>query len=635
MFSSDNKMERLRKRLYSQDQPDAETGDAELSQPDAPNTPDDWRHEHEQSNKPHVWLNKFLIFTGVFCLLAAGFAGATIWLGNTGMSPNQVDISVSGPSTISAGETTELTISASNNNEVPLEDVSLIAMFPPGTRKPDTSGDELRRIRKQLDTLAPGQTQNVTVSASLFGQQDQTQTVDVELNYRVPESNAIFSASSQYAVNIGELPVSIAVESPDQTAPGQPVNFQVNVQSNSAKTLSNVILRANYPFGFSTTTVSPAPRYRDYVWSLGDLQPGDSRQINISGRYADSVSSGESAFTFSAGIASSQSSTTIGTLFADRETVLSLQEPYIDLVLDLRQDSGGQPLVLSPGETIAGNLNYQSNLDTKVSGADIDLEFLGEGVDISSITSKAGLYRQPDATINWNPQTNDSLQSIDAGESGRLIFSFTNKSNKNLIGTSNPTAEMKATLHANSPQGSDLPQRISVETVRSPRLHSGVSVETASLHDNGPFTTDGPLPPRVGESTDYTAHFTVRNTTNNLRDVVLQASVPAFVQIREDPQASTGNFTYNDVTGRLEWTISELTAGAGYDNPPAEIFIPLQITPSNSEESEQPKLLRDVTLTAQDKFAEQRLEIDSITEPSTVPSSTEDEIDMGTVQPRD
>lgn len=627
-------MERLRKQLYSQDQPDADIDKSELSRPDDPDSPDDWQHDDKQPES-HSFLNKLLVFAGIFCVLAAGFAVATFWFGDSGVSPNQVGISISGPKTISAGDTAEFTVSIRNNNQVPLEDASLTTVFPPGTREPDTSGEELRRIRQQLDTLSPGETRNVTVAASLFGQQDEVQTIDVQLEYRVPESNAIFSANDQYAVDIGELPVSISIESPKETAPGQPVTFDLNVQSNSAKPLDNVVLRANYPFGFSTTEISPEPQYRNYVWSLGKLQPGGTRDISIAGRFADSASGGQRTFGFSAGIASSQSSSSIGTLFADREAVMSLREPYIDLTLDLQNDSQDRPLVLSSGQSISGSLRYESNLDNPVSGAKIDLEFLGQGIDVKKVTSEEGLYRESESVISWSPQTTDQLGSVASGQSGSFAFSFTNKSSENLLGIENPTAEMRATLKADSPEGSDLPDTISVETNRTPRLHSDITVETASLHDTGPFNATGPIPPRVGETTEYTAHFTIRNSTNDLSDVNLQADVPAFVEIAEDPQTSTGSFTYNDVTGRLRWEIPKLPAGAGFDSSPAEIFIPLRVTPPSSEAENETQILKDVTVTGQDDFVGERLEVNSIDEPSTLPASAEESSESGSVQPRD
>lgn len=634
MSSSDGKMERLRKQLYSQDQPDADIDKSELSQPDGPDAPDDWQHTNKQPGS-HSFLNKLLVFAGIFCVLAAGFAVATFWFGDSGVSPNQVGISISGPKTISAGDTAEFTISIRNNNQVPLENTSLTTVFPSGTREPDTSGEELRRIRQQLNTLAPGETRNVTVAASLFGQQDEVQTIDVQLEYRVPQSNAIFSANDQYAVDIGELPVSIRIENPDETAPGQPVQFDVSIQSNSAKPLDNVVLRANYPFGFSTTDISPEPQYRNYVWSLGKIQPGGTRDISIAGRFADSVSGGQRTFGFSAGIASSQSSSSIGTLFADREAVMSLREPYIDLTLNLQNDSQDRPLVFSSAQPVSGSLRYESNLDNPVSGAEINLEFLGQGIDVKKVTSEEGLYRESESVISWSPQTSNQLGSIASGQSGEFAFSFTNKSSENLLGTENPTAKMRATLNADSPEGSGLPDTISVETTRSPRLHSDITVETASLHGTGPFNTTGPIPPRVGEATEYTAHFTVRNSTNQLSDVNLQAAVPAFVEIAQDPQTSTGSFTYNDVTGRLRWEIPKLPAGAGFDSSPAEIFIPLRVTPPSSEVENETQILRDVTVTGKDEFVGERLEVDSVDEPTTLPSSAEESSESGSVQPRD
>ncbi|PSO46619.1 MAG: hypothetical protein BRC24_01035, partial [Parcubacteria group bacterium SW_4_46_8] len=368
----------------------------------------------------------FLLFAGIFVLLAAGFAAVVIATDDSGFSPELVDIRVDGPDKISAGETTNFNVTLTNNNEKTLRDVSLNIEFPPGTRQPDNSGSELRRNKQNLGDIDPKETVSTEISASLFGRQGQTQQIPIAAEYSVADSNAIFSADSSYSVTIGELPVAVNISAPSQTAPGQPVTFDISVQSNSAKTLNNVILRGEYPFGFTTTQTSPEPVYQDNVWSLGDIEPGEKQEISVTGRFSGSVSSGKRTVRFASGIASEGSDIEIGTLFAERAQTLRLQAPLLGLSVDIGEENQGQ-LTLNGGSGVSGVIAYQNNVNQPLRATEITLNVNGDSVNSGTVTADQGLYRQEDQQITWNGQTADKLKTIAPGESGELLFGLETK----------------------------------------------------------------------------------------------------------------------------------------------------------------------------------------------------------------
>jgi len=616
MSAPDSKINKLRKDLNSNDQPAAEHNESELSQLEDDDTPHDWKHNQSPQTDHHSILNMFLVVAGTFSLLAAGFAAVVIGFQSPSVSPEQVDISVSGPDTVSAGETTNLDISVTNNNKKTLEDVSVTVEFPAGTRQPDTGGDELRRVQRSLDNIGPNESKQISVAASLFGKQDETQQIMTTVEYSLADSNAIFSVNNSYAVTIGELPIAMDISAPNETAPGQPITFDITVQSNSAKTLNNVILRGEYPFGFTTTQTSPEPTYQDNVWSLGDLEPGEKREINISGRFSGGVDSGQRTIRFASGIARNKDDVAIETLFVERSQTLGLQAPLLGLSMNLGGDNNGQ-FSLTGSNEVVGSIEYQNNTDQPLRATEIRLQVNGESVDSSNITADEGLYRQSDQQITWNGQTAEKLETIAPGDSGELVFSMRTKDAKQLAKLQNPIVEFTANATAEPPLGTDLPNSVTTDTSRTAKVLSDVRVTTETQRNSDQFAVSGPYPPQVDKKTGYVLYVSVTNPSNDLTNVRLLADIPAYVSIVGDPQLSDGSFTYNETLGRMRWEINKLPAGAGYQGATVNMYIPITIRPTLSQVNTSPELLSDITLSAVDAFADETIKLESIDEPNT------------------
>jgi hypothetical protein len=154
-----------------------------------------------------------VVFGGsvVFFVGAVVFAFLLLFSGNNTVSTKNVDIAVSGPTEIGAGNTLDLQVVITNRNTVPMELPDLIVEFPAGTRSDADVSVELPRVRKSLSTIEPGQSVHETVRAVLFGQEGSEAIVKASVEYRVPASNAIFFAEATYSALINQAPASITV----------------------------------------------------------------------------------------------------------------------------------------------------------------------------------------------------------------------------------------------------------------------------------------------------------------------------------------------------------------------------------------------------------------------------------------
>lgn len=643
--SSESKIDRLRKRLNSQQQDTNDFQQSRLSHDDGADIPKQWNHDddginnnddvettedypEEPEEKSGSFLNKLLIFSAVFFVIAFGFAAYSVGFNNSGVSPDNVSISIDGPTAVSAGDTADFYVTVRNDNKVNLQDTELVIAYPEGTRQPSNNGQELRRMREQLGNISAGETAEYTAQASLFGEQGETKSITIQLEYQVEESNAIFTAENRYEFDISEAPLSLQIDTPTEVTANEPFTTNLTVSSNASRTLDNVLLVIDYPFGFSVQEVDPDPDYRQHVWHLGNISPGDQREIEILGEFTDSNTSDQQSFRFDVGTAQDDA-TNIGTLFASQDITMTLREPYVNVSLRTEEspDRTGNKL------DVTARIDWQSNLDSVVRGAEITADLSGSGIDLDTVSTNNGLYRRSDQSITWNSRTNSELANIAPGDSGAARFSFSTNSSQALAEiTENPAANISIQFSARSSDSSSLPDPVTANYERSIPLPTVVDAMIDTLHDDGPLETSGPVPPQEDETTTYALHFSVTNTTNEITDAQLQAAVPPYVEFGNMTSPSDAVVEYNDISGRLSWNIGSIPAGAGYTTAPKEVFVLVELTPSSQHAGSILRLLEDISISGTDSFTEGSVNVRGIQPPTTSIDDLRATADSGRVE---
>ena len=587
-------LERLSKRL-------GRAGDAENVRR-SPLPGSSIKAEHAWAVEPRKIVKHFfhispieILFAGslTFFVIALALSSLLFFSGNNTVSTKNVDVHVTGPTEIGAGSTLALQVVITNRNAVPMELTDLVLEFPPGTRSPADVSVELPRIRESLGTIASGESVNRTIRAVAFGAAGKEFIVKASAEYRVPSSNAVFVSQSEYVAKISQSPASIVVEGLNEVISGQDITITVDVVSNSPELLSNMILLAEYPAGFSFQSSSPSPVSGISAWNLGDIEVGGTRTVIIHGRF-----SGEDGdmrvIHFSTGNKKQDQDDEITAPLATSDITMTISKPFISVELALNHSTGSE-FSIKRGVPVVGEIRWTNNLPVRVQDVEITLAMKGSILDKNSVTATDGFYRSQDTSITWSRETSVQLADVQAGESGVVNFTFAALP-PNTGSYRNPELQFEVTIKGRRISESNVPEVVTSSA--KTRIVVATDLDLlATLSRSGTFFNSGPIPPQVEKQTTYTATWIVSNNANALANVSVTATLPSYVAWMNMASPGTEAISYNPTGSILTWQIGDLPAGSS-----RSVSFQVGVTPSISQINTTPSVVNDQRAYGIDRF---------------------------------
>lgn len=602
-----DRINRLRKKLYSRTSK-SEDQERHGFRPGQSSVKKSWSQPEMKKVMPikekRSLLGLFFIVSVLFFIGSALF-GSFYFLGEKNIvSADNVEITIQGPTAIGGGETLGLQISIVNKNSTTLELADLLVEYPDGTRSPDNLGRELTRLRDSLGSIQPGDRVKKNVEAILFGEENTQKEIKVTIEYRVAGSNAIFFAEKSYQVTLSSSPVSISVRSFNEIISGQEIDFSVVVNSNSSTIVENLALQAEYPFGFSFIEAEPHAQFSNSVWKIGNLSPEEEKTIHIKGVMTGQDNE-ERTFRFSVGVQDEFDVKKLATTFVTSTRGITIQRPFISTNLtlnDKREDS----YVFRNGEKIQGEISWKNNLAEVISDAQIEVRVSGSSVDESSVIVERGFYNSVTNTVRWGKDTSPDFAIVNPSQSGIVRFSFSTR-NISALGLRNPEVKLEITVRGRRESEDNVPEQIESVLTRSVRLTSDLLLTPRLLHNTGPFSNQGVLPPVAEKETMYTVTWTVTNTANHVSGVKVVGELPSFVRWVGNFSPGNLNVSFNPNTNQVTWDVGEVAQGVGTSISPKELAFQIGFTPSLSQVGEIPTLVHTQVIVGFDQFTETQI----------------------------
>lgn len=304
------------------------------------------------------------------------------------VSPKNVTIEIQGPALIGGGEELGLQIAITNKNVVPIESVNLIVEYPDGTRAATNINTKLPRHTESLGVIDPGEQVNRTVRSVLFGEENSTKDIEVTVEYRVQNSNAIFFNDYVYQLALSSSPLSLVIESNKEAISGQEVEFTAIISSNSDNVVRNVLLEVEYPFGFDFESSEPKPLFAERVWNLGDIPPEGEKKITFRGTLVGQDGE-ERIFRFATGLESERDENIIGAAFINIAETLIIKRPFLTASLALGGNTT-RDYVVRMGEVVRADISWTNNLATQIFDGEIEVKFDGAVLDKLSVRADEG-----------------------------------------------------------------------------------------------------------------------------------------------------------------------------------------------------------------------------------------------------
>lgn len=606
MDPEESSIERLKRNLYSRNE---KLVPKEKRTPVSPHEVDVRQNWGDDTNfnfspeamakKNNSFFNKFLVGSLVFFAIALGIAVFIFYGGLNMISSNNLDINIVAPSSISSGESFSAGLTIINSNRTDLEEVSLFIEYPEGSESVVEEGRTLSRDKIDVGVIAKGKSSNYNIQAFLFGEKDSIKTFKLKLEYKVKGSNAVFSKEKTFDVQIGSSPVIMDIDYPKEVNSGQTVTLNINLTSNSGVPVKNVLLKIEYPYGF-TYKDSNITAYRDTsLWNLGDLNDGEKKTLTIRGSMIGQNQEDRS-FRVSVGSESADRNKDFDTALATGIFTIGIRKSFFGLDVVTNKNN-----VANVGESIPVVIKYQNTLPDKILSTSIQATLSGNAFDRNRVsTGNGGFYRSVDNTVVWDKKNNPSLESLLPGDYGQVtinVSSFLDLTTAKLI--KNPHVDLHVIVMGIR-SGADNAEITSEEDVVV-KISTNLGLRSRSYRNYGPFKNSGPIPPRADNESTYTVNWMLSNSTNDVSGAVVTAKLPAGVVWKGETSPLGEKISYDQEKNTVTWSPGNISAGVGYGFAPREVYFKVGVTPSINQIGLVAQLVTAANVTATDTYTEQ------------------------------
>ncbi len=540
-------------------------------------------------------LRSILLGGGVlFFLVAAILASTYLFFGRNSISGNNITLLTHGPFAVGGGGKFDFTASLTNQNIVPIDSATLIIEYPVGTQSATDKGKSMVRDRKTIEHIGPGETLNIPLSAIVFGEENDEKDIRMTIEYRVQGSNATFYRdAAPLHFKISSSPVTMSLDAVKQITSGQNIDFAITISSNSPSPLEGLLLKADYPTGFSFTTSDPKPVSGEDTWLLSELKPGEKKVVHVTGLMSGKDPE-KKTFHFSAGVPNDQDPYTLSSIFTTFTHEVSLEAAFVGLDMTVN-GKGGDAVALSPREAALFEVTFKNTLPDTIYGTDIEVQLSGNAIDKSTVSAGSGFYDSSKNTITWDSAGTDGLKEIIPGGSNTVTFSLTPSASDDTT----RTQEVVATVNVKGRRVSErnVPQKLTSAISRSIKVESETTLSSQVFFGTGPFGNKGPVPPVAEQPTTYTVIMAYRNGANGVASAAVEAQLPQYVTWTEQTKTLAGKISYNATTRVMTWNIGDVDAAKVVGGA-----FQVSILPSVSQVSQVPALVLEQRARAKDRF---------------------------------
>lgn len=534
---------------------------------------------------------KIVLAGFIFFFLALAVSSFFFITGDNTISGENITVSLSGPFTIGGGEVMPIQVGVTNQNAVPIDSATLIVRYPRGTRSATESGTELFVERLPLDSIDSGETLNIPLRAVVFGEENEEKTIEAEVEYRVMGSNSTFEKKAEpLRYKIGASPIVVSVDALHKVSSGQESEIELTISSNAPNTLEDIIVKADFPSGFTYTSAEPEPASGRNIWVIDTLEPEENATIQLTGVVVGKETD-EYAMHFNAGVAAGNDPYSIDSILATAFTEFVIEQPFIDVALEINGDASSA-VSIDKGEDVLVDITIKNVLPDTIYDASVALSVSGNALSDYTVDVNDGFYDSRNNQVTWDSGSFARLKEIKPNSEVRIRASFEPDPDIDIT----PQLAFDVDARANRVSEGRVTEQLVGTAAGAVRVASVASIITEVGRDTSSFTEMGPLPPVAEQATTYTLTLFVQNGSNDIGDVELTAALPQYVRWL-DETTGAGNITYNDVSRTVTWNVGDVNA-----NQSKIAAFQVSLLPSISQIGTTPTLIGEQRLRGTDRF---------------------------------
>ncbi|MFA6474777.1 MAG: hypothetical protein WCV88_01085 [Patescibacteria group bacterium] len=436
------------------------------------------------------------------------------------VSPSEVTVALktdlNDAQTVASGDEMTLTITYKNNSAVTLTTGSVELVEPDGFYAKNTT--------KQWDIsdLVPGASDNITVTGQVLGKVGDTKDFTALLTYTPQNFASNFQTSATTSITVGESIIKVDVSVPEQVRSAEDMEYAFTITNSASLSLVNTKAVLQFPAGFTPTTQTSE-------WTFDEIAANESRQIKLTGTM-DTDAAEKQEFVLQVGI--QEPDGFLNLQAEDRHTV-KVSNPELALSL-----SG--PSSVAAGGQLDYDIKVSNPSKTDIKEVQLQLDFSGNAVEASSATldTIATLAPGDEQTLSYQAQVKDNIPDT--------------------------TSAITATLSIGQAKVDDAEVEFTTTADVTTAVQGEFELSAAARYFADDLTKlgSGPIPPQVGETTQYVIMWTLVSGGRTMTDLTITTTLPDNVEFVASSandiayDSSTRTVTYSGSAATAQFTVS-------------------------------------------------------------------------------
>jgi len=528
-----------------------------------------------------------------------GLIGAGIFYYIKGYSNGGVNIEVNLPDKeVEVGRPFDVDVVFKNETGSALGDVK-IALAPSDFIAFEEDGSTNIKTR-ELGEISNGVTKRESFKVVALPSEEPEYKVKAIVFYSPATLVAEFKKDREEEVRVKTPDFELELIAPDQVFSGEEFEIKaVYEQDDEVPELAEFEIHIDYPEGFELITSEP----EEVDLATGGVKfsnlEEDEGEVSINGSLDLSDSS---EFQLRARLVMKMFDEEY-TFFSEDKTVLVDQSP-----LSFQVVLGEHPGEVRPGDKLTYVLTYKNNTDVELRDLVIRAQLLGEMFDFEDLSTD-GRYTSANRTITWDGGNTSRLENVRAGEDGSVSFTIDVENRHPINQLSDKNFLLIVDARIESPT---VPSSINASKTTNTAKAENKVTGLLEIDAEGYFRdaasgilNSGPFPPLVGNATEYTVHWSVKNHGTDVDNVEVRARLGDGVVFTGETAGNTDTVPEIDSeTGEVVWKVGRLLATTGILNAEPEAIFQVSATPMSANIGNYMLLIGETRVSGDDEFTE-------------------------------
>lgn len=551
-------------------------------------------------------IKKLFVLAVLFCL------GYCFYFYFTNQSANttSVDLAISAPENVKAGESFNYTIHYKNNSKFALNSLRLELKYPDNFVVDNVSGAGLEAVSTStvqnyfsLPSLPIGGEVNVVVSGKLLAKKDSANLFAASLSYEPGTFSSEFKKEAAASVLINDLGFDLDYEYANAALVGE--DSQVDLVFSNVKDnfLNDFEVSFSFPENIVLTGI-PAPtstaatsskntltvtKTSSLIWQVRGLASStetyhlpihykvnkkvdDNQEIII--RLDKKMDNGKSY------------------VFAEKNIQLNVMNSNLNLTLILNGSKNDN--TANFGDTLNYSLVYANKSDSQLKDVVVMAVLKSDFLDWSSFKN-AQQGKVGENTVTWTKEQIPALANLAPGEEGTIDFSIGVRPYNNSDLGKSFTVTSYSQFNINNRQGG-LNDSKSNNIITKINSDLNLTEKVLYFDNNNVPVGSGPLPPKVNQKTSVKVYWQIENNLHELNNTRVVTKLPDYVNFESKNNVSIGDLSFDNASHSVIWNIGSLPVST-YQ---AQAEFSISVTPTDSQRNSLLVLLAGTTVSAVD-----------------------------------